>query len=94
MLHIAMVDLMWPHVGPTMVLHLVLVRSQGQNQPVSQIQKKLFVVEIIQLDFRSILKMVIGLVAKLKMRLELLTIQIFMNVALAPWVPLELARIN
>ena len=88
---------MLPHAGPTMVLHLVLVQVQalqGQNQAVSQIQKKSFAVEIIQTDSRSILKMVIGLVAKLKMRLELLTIQIFMNVALAPWVPLELARIN
>ena len=73
---------MWPHVGPIMVLHLV--QGQGQNQTVSQVQKKLFVVEIIQLDFRSILKMVIGLAAKLKMRLELLTIQISMNAVQAP----------
>ena len=68
MLHIAMVDSMWPIVGPIIVLHLV--QGQGQKQAVSQVQKKSFVVEIIQLDSRSILKMVIGLVAKLKMRLE------------------------
>jgi len=84
MLHIAMVDLMWPHVGPTMVLHLAPVQVQGQNLAVSQIQKKSFVVEIIQIDSRSILKMVIGPVAKLMMRLELLTIQIFTNVVQVP----------
>ena len=72
---------MWPHVGPTVVLHQI--QEQGQNLAVSQIQKKSFVVEIIRTDLRSILKMVIGLVAKLKMRLELLTIQIFMNVVQA-----------
>ena len=92
MLHIAMVDLMWPHVGPTMVLHLAPVQVQGQNLAVSQIQKKSFVVEIIQIDSRSILKMVIGPVAKLMMRLELLTIQIFTNVVQAPWVPLDHAQ--
>ena len=53
-----------------MVLHLVQDQDQGQNQAVSQVQKKSFVVEIIQTDSHSILKMAIGLVAKLKMRLE------------------------
>ena len=71
---------MYPHAGPTMVPHLVQVQEQRQNQTVSQTKKKLSVVEIIQTDSHSILKMVIGLVAKLKMRLESLTIQIFTNV--------------
>ena len=72
------------HVRPAMVLHLVQVQEQDQNQTVNQTQKKLSVVEIIQTDSRSILKMVIGLVAKLKMKLELLTIQISMNAVQAP----------
>ena len=75
---------MWPRAGPIMVLHLVQVQERDQKQTVSQTQKKLSVVEIIQIDSRSILKMVIGLVAKLKMKLELLTIQISMNAVQAP----------
>lgn len=91
---LVMVDSMWPLVGPIRTLHLVRPLDRDQAVSQAQTQMKWFAVDNIQNDSRSILKVVIGLVAKLKMTLETewLTIQIFMNVVLAPWALSELVQ--